>query len=214
MAIIKDGYMKGAKGGLGDFVVYQLGGQTVVRRKGERKKGMFSAGQRAQQVRMSAVSFLWRAMRAVEMDKSWCGMMRGRRMTGYNEFVRVNVSVFTEEGMIGDFGKLRLTNGRLLLPPELEVHLNEEGMWEMRWDCGVYYPGMSEDDRIKVVLMKREDVFTVKILDIGDCRRRHGRVRIRLPPELAEFSHLFCYVCSETGEEFSVSRHFCLTPKL
>ena len=214
MVVIKDGCLKGAKGVFGDLVVYQLGGQTVVRRRGERGKQVFSEGQRAQQVRMSAVAFLWKAVRAAGVDKAWCGAMKGLPKTGYNEFVRVNVAIFRKRGCIGDFEKLQLTAGPLLLPNDLKLGRDEDGGWEMRWDSRGCHPSMNADDRIGVALMKREDVFTVKVLDIGDCRRRHGGVKIRLPPALSEFTHLFCYVCSDSGELFSGSRHFCIMPKI
>ena len=130
MVVIKDGCLKGAKGVFGDLVVYQLGGQTVVRRRGERGKQVFSEGQRAQQVRMSAVAFLWKAVRAAGLDKAWCGAMKGLPKTGYNEFVRVNVAIFRKRGCIGDFEKLQLTAGPLLLPNDLKLGRDEDGGWD------------------------------------------------------------------------------------
>ena len=193
MALIEDSCLRGCKGKVGGLVVYRLGDRTVVRTVGERESGEFSAGQRAQQERIASVAILYKSMKAVGL---------------HNEFVRRNVSAFSGDGRIADFGKLQLTAGRLLLPDKLEVCRSGKDEVEIRWSNERLYPGMREDDRIMAAMMKRKDVFTIKILNAEENSRERGRVRIRLPPELECFPHLFVYACSATGEEFSVSRYF------
>ncbi len=208
MALIEDSCLRGCKGKVGGLVVYRLGDRTVVRTVGERESGEFSAGQRAQQERIASVAILYKSMKAAGLHKGWQEAVRGTALTGYNEFVRRNVSAFSGDGRIADFGKLQLTAGRLLLPDKLEVCRSGEDEVEIRWSNERLYPGMRGDDRIMAAMMKRKDVFTIKILNAEENSRERGRVRIRLPPELECFPHLFVYACSATGEEFSVSRYF------
>lgn len=210
MAIINHGLLKTCRGKLGDIIFYQLKGKTCLRTRVDREKIKFNSGQLAQQERMASASIFYRAVKAVGMHYCWQTAARNMQWTGYNLFLHCNLPVFTGEGNIGDFDKLQLSTGKLPLPDKMNIGREGESEWKIGWDNTAHSPGASENDRFLAVVMKREDVFTIKLPVVGDYRRKHCRAIIRLPPELREFIHLFCYFCSDTGDAFSVSRHFLL----
>ena len=213
MAIIENEILREARGRLGDFIIYQYRGKTCLRQRPARKTKQFSPGKLAQQERISSVAVLYQAAKAIGLHRSWCRSAEQTTLSGYNLFVGRNVTAFSGNGLICDFGKISLSIGKLQLPDRMKISPVGENEWLIEWQNDSSYPGTHRDDRLQVVLMKREDVFTIKILEIGDFRRKHGRAVIRLPLELKDYVHLYCYFCSAEGECFSVSRYFCLIPK-
>lgn len=180
--------------------------------KADPEKIKFSPGQLAQQKRMVSASIFYRAVKAAGLHHSWQAAARDKQLSGYNLFLHYNLPAFTGEGNICDFDKLQLSTGKLYLPDHMSICNEGEDAWKIEWKNNALSPGADENDRFRAVVMKREDVFTVKLPGTGDYRRKHCRAVIRLPPELKEFVHLYCYFCSDTGNTFSESRHFLLHP--
>lgn len=213
MGIIENGVLRGGRGRLGEFVMYQCRGKTCIRTKVDPKEMKFSAGQLAQRERISSVAILYRAAKAVGLHKQWQKTAEGTGLTGYNLFLHHNLPAFNCEGSICDFDKLSLSMGKLQLPDHITIHEGDSDEWIIEWENLMPYPGTKKNDRLIVALMKREDVFTIEVPDIGDYRRWHCRAIIRLPSVLRNYTHLYCYFCSDTNVVYSRSRYFCLTPK-
>lgn len=210
MAIVEDGLLKGARGRIGNFIFYQCQGKTYVREIGKAKERKFSSGALEQQERFSSVVMLYQAVKAANLYKYWQKAAKRSTLSGYNLFVQHHLPAFTGDGIISDFNKLQLTVGKLQYPNGMALTYDGNGVWTMTWRNNYPYPGVSDDDRLVVAFMKREDVFTIKIPDIGDYHRRDCRATIRRPESLQEYTHLYCYFYSATSDEATVSRYFQL----
>ncbi|MFR3329365.1 MAG: hypothetical protein ACLTSL_04285 [Odoribacter splanchnicus] len=213
MAIIENEIFQGARRRLGEFIIYQCRGKTCLRQRPARRTKRFSPGQLAQQGRIASVTVLYQATKSIGLHRSWCRSAEQTTLSGYNLFVGRNVPAFSGNGLICDFGKISLSIGELQLPDRMNISPVGKNEWLIEWQNDTPYPGTNSDDRLQVVLMKREDVFTIKIPETGDFRRKDCRAIIRLSPELKDYVHLYCYFCSTAGECFSESRYFCLMPK-
>lgn len=212
MAITENSLLKGCRGRLGEFVIYQCREQTHIRHKGNYENVVFSSGQKAQQERIASTAILYRAAKAVDLQRYWNRAAKRMKLSGYNLFTRCNLSAFTGEGAVSDFEKLQLTPDLLQLPDGIELYESREGEWTIEWNRR-NHPHTANNDRLVVALMKREDVFTIVIPDIPLYRRADECAVIRFPPEFKDYVHLYCYFCSATDEKSSESRYFFLTHK-
>lgn len=214
MAIIENGLLKGSHGRLDEFIIYQYREKTCIRRKPDKSQIRLTPEMLEQQERMAGVVALYQAVKAVGIYCLWQNTARGRGVTGYNLLVKYNQKAFSGRGVITDFHKLFLTVGPLQLPDRMSLVPAGAGEWVLAWNNDTPYPNTREDDRLVVVLMKRADRFTVKVPDIGAPLRKECRAVIRIAPGLEDYTHLFCYFCSATGREVSVSRYFPISNNL
>lgn len=186
-------------------------GKTYIRTKGEKSEKPKSVLQVQQQNRLAAVAMFYRAIRDAGLYGIWQLAAKQRLMHGYNLFVQHNIHVFSDEGLIRDFMKIHLSVGELELPDDMTIRQEAEGEWILEWKCVLPRRSLaSGDDRLAVALMSHESVYTVKVPDIGDFRREDCRAVIRLPADLQNYTHLYCYFCSATGKGFSMSRYFLI----
>lgn len=209
MATLNHFALTGLSGKIGELVFFRRRGRTCVRSVGEMKLPR-SAGQLAQQARVRAVAIFWRSLQRTGVSRYWQQAAKMQQLSGYNLFMKVNVAAFTGEGRIGDFSKLSLTVGALQLPDCMQLSAGGEGRWILEWQNVTRYPGCQETDRLYVFLLKREDNFDFYRLETGVVYRRDCRAVFRLSPEYQDYTHLFCYFCSATGEEVSKSRYFLI----
>lgn len=212
MAIIDNEILKGCRGTLDGFVIYSCRGKTCLRTKAEKVNITFPPEMVRQKERIAGVAALYQAVKAAGIYPVWQKAADGSGLTGYNLFVRWNNPAFTGEGEVGDFAKVHLTMGKLQLPDRMDVARSGAGEWVLTWDNVISYPGTAEDDRLVVALAGQAKGFAVKVPEIGDYRRKHCRAVIRLPTQLRDYTHLFCYFRSAAGEGYSVSRYFLLMP--
>lgn len=129
MAIIENEILREARGRLGDFIIYQYRGKTCLRQRPARKTKQFSPGQLAQQERISSVAVLYQAAKSIGLHRSWCRSAEQTTLSGYNLFVGRNVTAFSGNGLICDFGKISLSIGKLQLPDRMKISPVGENEW-------------------------------------------------------------------------------------
>lgn len=211
MAELKNFLLRGCRGRIGDVVIYQCRGKTCIRRLPEMKPKRMAPGMVAQQERVAGVAALYRAMKAAGMVVVWERAAEGRGMSGYALLVKVNSQAFAGSGRVCDFGKLELTAGRLQLPDNLALARGEAGELVLTWGCGEEpFPVAGGGDCLVVVLLSHEEGFRIVVPEVGVWRREEGRAVVRLPEDLCDFQHLFCYFRSPKGTEVSRSRYFLI----
>lgn len=209
MGIIKHFAWNGLSGKIGELVFFRRRGRTCVRSAGEVKLP-HSARQLAQQARVRAVAILWWSLKRRGLTCYWQQAAKVQQLSGYNLFVKVNVAAFTGAGEIGDFSKLSLTVGTLQLPDCMQLSAGEGETWWLEWQNVTRYPGCQDTDRLCLLLLKRNDNFDFYRFETDGVLRRDCRVMIRLPPEYRDYTHLYCYFCSATGEGISGSSYFLM----
>lgn len=129
MAIIDNEILKGCRGKLGDFIVYQYRGKTCLRARPEKANMTLSSGMVCQQERIAGVAAFYRAAKAVGMHHIWNRAAMGTRLTGYNLFVKRNLPAFAGMGHVGDFGKVHLSTGPLPFPDRMNIAQGAEDEW-------------------------------------------------------------------------------------
>ena len=106
--ILDNKFLKGGHGLLDEkFIVTSYNGQTYLRRKP--KSIRMAAGMVEQGERISAAAALWKAMKAVGLDRAWQMAAEGYGLTAYNMVVKHCQKAFDGQGFISDFEKLKLT---------------------------------------------------------------------------------------------------------
>lgn len=209
MIVKKSFIVNGLSGKIGELVFFWRGGKLCVRSAGE-AKGPTGAGQLAQQARVRAIAILWRSLQSTGLSPYWQEAAKIKHLSGYNLFMKENITAFTGEGRIGDFSKLSLSVGTLQLPDCMELTVGEEGTLRLDWQDVTRYPGCQETDRLCLLLLKRGDNFDFYRLEIGEVLRRDNHVVFRLPAAYLGYTHLYCYFCSASGEKVSKSRYFLI----
>lgn len=211
MIVIENGILKGCKGRIGKYVVYECRGKTCIRRVPDKEKILLTPEMLEQQERMAGVAELYQAMKVAGLLPAWQEATRGTRWTGYNLFVKLNQRAVKGTRQVGRFEEVLLSVGELENPLRIEVRRMDAEQVEVTWQEEVELPrGCREDDRLRAVLLREgEEGLEMAIPEIGDWQRKHCRAVIRLPTKEGKvFEHLFCYFCSADGKRFSRSRHF------
>lgn len=211
MSVVEKGLLKGCKGRIGEYVIYECRGKTCIRRVPGKEKILLTPEMLEQQERMAGVAALYQAVKAAGLLSGWKDAAREMQWTGYNLFVKLNQRVFGGTGKVGRFEELTLTVGDLENPPRMEVVRVDAEHVEVRWLEETSARRCREDDHLGAVLLREEDGLGMAVPKIGDWQRKHCRAVIRLPTEEEKsYEHLFCYFCSADGKRFSRSRYFCI----
>lgn len=213
MAIIKHNainLMGRLQGKLGGCTVYDRMGETCVRTLPESRK-LTGKEVIAQQRRIASIAILYKALKSAELAKYWNDAEKPSGWSGYNLFVSKNLPAFTPDGLIGDADKVCLTVGTgIYLPDELSIRRGGENTWTLTWKNVTSYPGNDAGDCMILALMQGKDRFAIKIFDeAGVIRRRDEYAELILPAAWQGYTHLYCFMRSETGK-VSDSRHFLL----
>lgn len=214
MSIVKKGILKGCKGRIGGYVIYEYRGQTCIRKLPDKERIKLTPEMVEQQGRVAGTAALYQAMKAAGLLPAWQEATRGTRWTGYNLFVKLNQRAVKGTGKVGRFEEVLLSVGELENPSRMEVRRMDAEQVEVTWQEEVELPrGCREDDRLRAVLLREgEEGPEMAIPEIGDWQRKHCRAVIRLPTkEGKSYEHLFCYFCSADGKRFSRSRYFYIS---
>ena len=198
------------QGKLGGCVVYKRLGKTCVRTLPESRKPT-GREMLAQQRRVASAAILYKALKFAGLAKYWNDAEKPSGWSGYNLFISKNVPAFAPNGFIGDADKVRLTVGTgIYLPDELIIRQTGEDTWGLTWKNVTCYSGGDAGDCMMLALMQGRNRFAIKILDdAGVACRRDEYVELKLPAAWQGYTHLYCFMRSETGK-VSDSKHFLL----
>ncbi|MCM1440937.1 MAG: hypothetical protein NC131_17315 [Roseburia sp.] len=198
------------RGKIGNCTVYKRLGKTCVRSCPDSRK-LTSAGQVAQQRRIASIAILYKAVKIVGLNACWKAADKPAGWTGYNLFVTKNLPAFDSDGLIGDAEKVCLTVGTgIYLPDELAIRQTGENTWALTWKNVTCYPTCHAGDRMMLTFMQGRDRFAIKILnEAGVASRSDEYIEFELPAEWQGYTHLYCFMRSETGT-VSDCKHFLL----
>lgn len=209
MAIIKNTIGKEIYGKLDGFTVYQRLGQTIIRTiAGVRPTG---AGQLAQQERLKGCTTFYKAVRAAGLSPYWKQVEKLPGQTGYNRFISLNLTAFSEKGWIEAPEKVHLTEkAKLELPEEITCSpvpdTTGEKRWAVTWQDKTGYPNRQATDRAVLAVMRGGKYFDVKFIEpTGKASRGEGHLEFAKPKELSNYVHCYLFFQSASGNQVSAS---------
>lgn len=210
MAIVQHPLLGQLSGRIGDVVFYNYRGKTCVRGRGRKPRVPATMLQLQQHSRIRAVAIFYRAMVAAGLKEAWEKASEGSLLNGYTLFVRFNVRVFSGEGLITDFSRIRLVTGRLPLPDMLVVKRLAPATIGVSWKLKSRCVPRQLADRLVLAFMKCETVYTVHVPEIAVVCRSACGARIELPESLAACPHCYCFFRSDLSGDVTESRYFYL----
>lgn len=124
--------------------------------------------------------------------------------------MRENLNAFDHQGKIADFGKLRLAVGSRLGVPCFSVSREDGCAVTLRWASGEEDSCIVGHDRLMVVALYGDRLFSPQVLEDIRAIRKDGAVTFQLP-RLGEVDiHLYVFFVSPTMEQVSDSQHLLL----
>ena len=206
MAKVKNGLDSQISGKVGTTVYVQLKGKTVVRSLPRVKKNKRSALQILNQQRFKSINSFCRQFKYTVIPQIWNPAWDNM---GYAWFVKHNTPAFDKEGLLTDLSLVKLSCGKLLLPPELQVHAKEGDptLMDVSWQYETSISGLQRRDELMAIVYGEgtfSDIISTGIL------RGHLQGSITLPDEPAAASHLYLFFCSKDRRYYSESACFAV----
>jgi hypothetical protein len=127
-------------------------------------------------------------------------------LTGYNLFIKKNVSCFGTDGTITDYDHLKVSVGSLPLPAKIVVQNDgtTAGAIRITWEDNSDDTGAAATDRIGVVYVTGVTPVVMKGLDFT---RSEELATIQLDEISGQTVHVYVYFVDEALETYSNSFH-------
>ena len=208
MAEVKLGLGGGISGKFGDFVFYQMGGKTYLRRRPRRQEGACSERQEGQRSKLAGAMVMYRFVRESELTRVFAAWARdaGAR-SGYHLFLSRNMNAFGPDCYV-DYGLLALAGGGLQLPNELALAGAEEGAARFVWTDNTAGATAREDDRMMAAVVTDDEPYRVVLPEETAGLRRDGAGRVVLPEGEWTAAHVYLFFGAADGSMYSPSVYF------
>lgn len=208
MAEVKLGFGGGISGKYGDFVFYQMGGKTYMRRRPRRKEGACTERQAGQRSKMSGAMVMYRFVRESGLARVFAAWAKetGAR-SGYNLFLSRNMNAFGPECYV-DYGLLTLSGGGLQLPNELELGGLEGLRATFSWMDNTAGVTARADDRMLAAVVTDDEPYCVVVAGETEGTRKEGVGSVALPEGDWAVAHVYLFFGTADGAMFSPSVYF------
>lgn len=201
MAKMKQNPGEQVSGRLLNVVFYQRYGKSYVR-AAPKKRESYTEEQVLYRQRLSKASALWRSLKSEETSKIWNSA--AELMNGYAWFMKANMPAFAMDGTLIDPKLIKVSDGKLPLPQNLEAKRvpGDDSTVEVSWQNDSH----SSPERLKDQLwaISYADGKFSKIIVTGLKRSDQGG-SFSLPSKPQNATHVFLWMASENGEEYSES---------
>ena len=127
--------------------------------------------------------------------------------SGYNFFLKENLKVLTEDGEITDLGLLQFSAGTRARVGSLEGRRTEEGRVELWWDNSPMTDEEEGEDRLVVIAVAENRMFSPEEVKGVDAAREDGFARFSLDNMEGRKAHLYCCFVSPDGRGYSRTQH-------
>lgn len=204
--------METITGKLGDYVFYNRLGVPCVRRMFSRgsRSSFFTPSQKFGQARIRYLVSLYQAVKNTSVKEAWQRARKRPGQTGYNAFMSRNYAAFGKDEVIADYARVKLCEGDLRIPLELDVRVTGEREFTLSWNTEEDMIMGQREDRLRLLLMYDDGSFRVTAREELDVTRGDGRVVVTLTPDEGFPVHLYCFWVAANGLAFSPSRYFPL----
>ena len=151
MAEVQDIFGKVASGKVGTVSLYQLRGKSIMRSLRVDKKGPRTENQLRNQRRFKEIRAFCSQFKTLVIPQIWNGL--ATTSSGYHLFMKANSPAFDPEGIISDPMKIRLSMGKLTLPPGMHAQRTTAGgtTIEVKWEKDGPLAVQSANDQLMVI---------------------------------------------------------------
>ncbi|HEY3373382.1 MAG TPA: hypothetical protein VGK10_21235 [Prolixibacteraceae bacterium] len=205
MAKMKRNIGELVSGKIGNVVFFQLNGKGYVKAAPQRKKDSWTEDQQLYRKRISKASGLWRALRSEQISKIW--NTAAEQMNGYAWFMKLNMPALAMDGTLIDPKLIKVSDGRLPIAQQLkaERQIDNPSTIVVNWQNDPHLKGERLQDELMVV--SYADGQFSHVTATGLVRSAKGG-SFKMPVQPVNASHLYLFMASGNGEEYSGSCAF------
>lgn len=202
MAKVKGGIGLELSGKVAGLVFVQFNGGAYTRSAPHRKKNSWSPNQVLSQQRFAQINNFCGLFKYSVIPAIWNGV--AEKMSGYALFLKSNMPAFAPDGILLDPKLLRLSTGKLIVPPGLTAGRPEaEGSFiEVSWQKELHTGGIHLKDELMVI--SAGDGNYSDLLETGIVR---GQLNgsFELPELSAKATHIYLFFGSRDHRDYSES---------
>lgn len=201
MARMKRSIGDQVSGRLMNVVFYQRYGKSYVR-AAPKKRESYTEEQVLYRQRLSKASALWRSLKSEETSRIWNSA--AELMNGYAWFVKANMPALAMDGSLIDACLLKVADGKLPLPQNVKAERMADDSttvvvsWQNDPHCN------TERLKDELLAISYADGKFSKIIPTG-LKRSDLKGTFTLSAKPANASHVFLFLASENGEQYSES---------
>lgn len=202
MAEVQDIFGKIVTGKAGPVSFYISRGKTIMRSLPRKMSGKRTEKQLRNQIRFKAIRLFCTPFKDVVIPQIWNGL--ATTSSGYHLFMKTNSPAFNSDGILSDPMKIRLSMGKLTLPPAMQAQRTSLGdtSIEVQWEKDPAMGGKSSKDKL-MVISKGE----VKYSDMIATGLKRGDLggTFELPASASPATHLYLFFESIDQRYYSES---------
>lgn len=210
MTIVKSPFFTEMTGRYGNFIFYRVKNQIRMRHCPDKVKNVNSEAQQLQRGRMRAAIAFYRTNQDTLLSVVWKELARCMIMSGYNLFIKKDISVFDQKSRIADYEALRVSDGYLELPLELSVSVLTEKQIEIRWKKPLTEKSLRDNDRLWVAWLPDNGSFALRMTDSSVFCRQDLSAVVQIPELSYQNLHIYCFFADKDRKRFSPSSYFYL----
>ena len=190
MAEVQDIFGKVASGKVGTVSLYQLRGKSIMRSLRVDKKGPRTENQLRNQRRFKAIGAFCTPFKTLVIPQIWNGL--ATTSSGYHLFMKINSPAFDGDGNLTDPMKIKLSMGKLSLPPVMQAQRTIAGgtTIEVKWEKDGPLAAQSANDKLMVI-----SAGDGKYSDMKATGLKRGNLggTFELPPMALPASHIYLF---------------------
>ena len=202
MAHVKGGIGSMFSGKVEGLVFVQLNGETITRRAPRRKKDSWTPAMLLNQKRFREVNNFCGQFKFSLIPQIWNGA--AEKMSGYALFLKSNMPAFAPDGSLLDPKLVRLSTGKLTLPPGFIAGRAEvEGsIIEVSWPMDLHNGGIQLKDELMVI-----SAADGQYSEITDTNILRGALNgtFELPELPIPATHIYLFFGSRDRRDYSKS---------
>jgi len=191
-------------GMVGPVVFYNRRGKTYVRSAiKERAKESWSKSQVGVRNKVKRVAAIWRQLDKNPLRATW--KLATDQMSGYNLFLKTNLSAFKDEGTQVDLEWLHLSFGNLPIPHQLTAApaVDDSSKWNVSWKDDSGHMLSLPDDEL-MVAFAYEGKFSHPMAT--GAHRSQETAQVQVPIEAKTLKGIYLYFASPKRELYSVDQ--------
>ena len=198
------------RGRIGNTIFVGRNGKCYARAVASNVTNPNTQKQQVVRVRFRVAVRFYQRLKDTPLGEIWRLSGRRAQLTGYTLFMKENLNKFNHEGQIVDFDGFRLAVGNRCEAYGLSADLDEAGQVTLRWAEAEEDIYTGEHDRLMVVLLYGDRLFSPEVVIDLNVTRRERMAMFRLPRSKNVEVHLYCFFVSLGGESISNSQHLML----
>ncbi len=209
MVEIKSGLLKNAHGRYDGMVIFQKGKKTFGRSLPSYDGNSGSPTRARQNARLSSAVTHYQAIKNTFLYHAW-RMEATRReiVSGYNLFLKSNISAYNTDYTVGDFTLLTFILGTLPVPFQMRQQESPAGVLSITWEASPWSNDRRNKDKLSFAVVYDNEPFRVEIIENTGITRFDGEAIIPFARAGAREAHVYAFFTTEKKDAFSNNVYF------